>query len=373
MSELYIGLMSGTSMDAIDAVLAEFGDRSVRLVHALKHDYPEPLRKRLAAAIVQPVRCGVDELGELDAWVGQCFRDAALGVMAATGIGAPDVRAIGSHGQTLRHRPDAEHRFTMQIGDPSLIASGAGVATIADFRRADVALGGEGAPLVPPFHAWLFADDRESRAVVNIGGIANVTVLPKGSGAVTGFDTGPGNALLDGWIRAKQDVAFDEDGRWSAGGRVDRALLTRLANDPWFRRAPPKSTGVEYFNLDWLQTRLDDDADARDVQATLAELSASTIADAIRRFAADTARVLVCGGGAHNVDLQRRLAAALGGIAMAPTSSFGLDPDWVEAAAFAWLAKRHVEGLPGNLPTVTGASRAAILGACYPAPPTAQS
>lgn len=370
MAELFIGLMSGTSMDAIDAVLAEFGDRSVRLVRTRKHDYPDALRQRLLATIAKPDRCGVDELGELDTWVGETFRDAALGLLADAGVGSAEVRAIGSHGQTIRHRPDAVHRFTMQIGNPALIASGVGIATIADFRRADVALGGEGAPLVPPFHAWLFADAREHRAVVNIGGIANITVLPRGDGDVTGFDTGPGNALLDAWVRVQRNEAFDEDGRWSAGGRVDRSLLKQLASDPWFRRAPPKSTGIEHFNLDWLEQQIAEDADARDVQATLAELSAKTIADAIRRWAPDTTRVLVCGGGAHNADLQRRLAAALGNVAVAPTSTLGLEPDWVEAAAFAWLAMRHVDGLAGNLPAVTGAERAAILGACYPAPPT---
>ena len=367
---MFIGLMSGTSMDGIDAVLASFDDAAV-LHQSLSFDYPAELRGRLFDARSRPASCGLDELGHLDVAVGECFRDAALALLQRAGRKAAEITAIGSHGQTLRHRPDAGKPFTLQIGDPTIIAAGTGIDTVADFRRMDIALGGQAAPLLPPFHDWLFRDQSTHRVVVNIGGIANVTVLPAGDGAVTGFDTGPGNTLLDAWVRWHNDSAYDTDGEWAASGKVDAALLEAMSRDPYFAAAPPKSTGFERFNLDWLSAFEPGDAAPADVQATLAELTAKTIADAIVTYAPATAEVFVCGGGASNADLLRRLSARLPDAQVAPTSAAGVDPEWIEATAFAWLAMRRLEGLPGNLPAVTGARSEAVLGAVYHAPKNA--
>ena len=366
MGELFIGLMSGTSIDGIDAVLVDLGKRSLTLKESLRVDYPPELQTRLRAAIRGPAQCGIDEVGDLDIWVGECFRDAVMQLLAGADVSASDVRAIGSHGQTLRHRPDAHRRFTMQIGNPALIAAGTGIDTVADFRRADLAVGGEGAPLVPPFHAWMFHSTDENRAVVNIGGIANVSVLPKAIAEVSGFDTGPGNVLLDQWIRQQRSQPYDFGGEWAASGDVDAGLLARLLADRWFELPPPKSTGTEYFNLGWLEQRGVDAIPAKDVQATLAEFTATSIAGALGRWAAATSRLLVCGGGAQNDDLLVRLRRHLGEVVVESTSAAGLDPDWVEAAAFAWLARRHIERRSGNLTAVTGASRETVLGALYP-------
>lgn len=363
MPERFIGLISGTSVDGIDAVLAEFDDARLSLVASRSHPYPPPLQDRLRQAMLQPQDAGLDELGDLHVRVGAAFRDAALALLEDAGLEPAAVRAIGSHGQTLRHRPDRKPPFTLQIGDAATIATGTGIDTVADFRSHDVALGGEGAPLVPPFHAWLMRDATEPRVVLNIGGIANVTVLPA-DGEVSGFDTGPGNTLLDAWSRRHRNLPYDDGGAWAAGGRVDTTLVEGALADPWFSRPPPKSTGFEYFNLDWLEL-LQPAMPAVDVQASLAELSARSIAEAIDRWAPGTRRVFACGGGTRNDDLMRRLAARLPGATLRTTADAGLPPEWVEAAAFAWLAMRHVNGLSGNLPSVTGARRAAILGALY--------
>jgi len=367
MPDYYIGLISGTSMDGIDAVLVEFGDRSLRTAAATSLPYPPELRSELLAATRNPQSCTVDVLANLDHWTGECFRDAALGLLSESGVDANQVRAIGSHGQTIRHRPDEDRPFTMQIGNPNIVAKGTGICCVADFRSADIALGGQGAPLVPPFHEWLFRSEAVERCVVNIGGIANVTLLPQGDGDTRGFDTGPGNTLLDAWARRHLELAYDESGQWAASGRCDDALLGRMLADPYFGKAPPKSTGFEYFNEDWLSSHDRGDREPADVQATLCELSAKTIAAAIDTFAAETREVLVCGGGVHNTELMRRLSAHLAATLLGSTSEHGLDPDWVEASAFAWLAMRTLENLPGNAPGVTGASRPAILGAIHPA------
>ena len=316
-----------------------------------------------------PAECTVDVIGKLDQWIGECFRDAALELLKQSKTNAKDVVAIGSHGQTLRHQPHAERPFTLQIGDPNIIATGTGITTVADFRRADVALGGEGAPLTPAFHQWLFADPKASRVVLNIGGIANVTLLLAGSKTVTGFDTGPGNTLLDGNARKALKKPFDKDGAWAAEGNVAEELLQVLLSDEYFAAPPPKSTGFEYFNDTWLSAKMSSLGKtapaAADLQATLAELTARTIANAIIEIAPDANEVLVCGGGVHNKDLVRRLETCLAGKTVESTANYGLHPDWVEAAAFAWLARRHLEGKPGNLPEVTGASRPAVLGTTY--------
>jgi anhydro-N-acetylmuramic acid kinase len=365
MNERYIGLNSGTSMDGIDAALVEFGDRSLTVIRTRRQAYPDDVREALRAAIASPHDCDVDCLGALHRRIGEAFRDAALALIAETGAEPGTVAAIGSHGQTLRHQPDAEQPFTLQIGDAAIIAVGTGIPTVGDFRSADLALGGQGAPLVPAFHEWLFRAPGISRVVVNIGGIANLTVLPAGEEPVTGYDTGPGNALLDAWIREQRDEPYDSDGAWSASGTADTGLLEHMLADPFFHKAPPKSTGLEYFNLPWLRRLGIDGLAPADVQATLCALTAASIAAGIRASPFADGELLVCGGGARNGDLLRRLAANLPGWRVTSTAAAGLDPDWVEAAAFAWLAMRRLQGLPGNLPQVTGASRPAVLGAVH--------
>jgi len=367
MPDYYIGLISGTSMDGIDAALVEFGDRSVDIVSGRTTPYPEALRNKLMDATRAPETCTADLIGALDHWVGECFRDTALELTEAAGVDPEQVRAIGSHGQTIRHRPDDERPFTLQIGNAAIIAKGTGIDCVADFRSADMALGGQGAPLVPPFHDWLFRSPDIDRCVLNIGGMANITVLPAAPGSISGFDTGPGNTLMDAWVRRHYNVAYDDEGRWASLGTVVPPLLEAMLADPYFAKLPPKSTGFEYFNDDWLSEMIEDDAEFADVQATLAELTAATIADAIARHAADTSEVLICGGGVHNRDLVRRLGDRLPGTTLLSTADSGLDPDRVEACAFAWLAMRTVNGEPGNAPGVTGASRAATLGAIHDA------
>jgi anhydro-N-acetylmuramic acid kinase len=254
----------------------------------------------------------------------------------------------------------------LQIGNPKVIATHTGIDVVADFRRADIAAGGQGAPLVPAFHQAVFARAGEDRVVLNIGGIANITVLPgTASLPVTGFDTGPGNTLLDAWARSHLNTAMDAGGRWAAQGNVNTALLAHLLKDPYFHTPPPKSTGREYFNADWLARHLPDTGiAAQDIQATLCALTAQSILDAIQQFAPRTQRILVCGGGIHNRELLRRLGDNQGGMMVESTQQHGIDPDWVEAIAFAWLAKQRLDGKPGNIPAVTGARQAVILGSC---------
>ena len=366
---LYVGLISGTSMDGIDAALVAFGDHQCNVLAILAAPYPDELRKELITAAQSPGECTVDMIGHLDQWVGECFRDATIELLEKQGIAADSVDAIGSHGQTLRHQPRAARPFTLQIGDANIIAAGTGITTVADFRRRDVALGGEGAPLTPAFHQWLFADREKNRAVLNIGGIANVTLLLPESTSVLGFDTGPGNTLLDAWCRQSRNQPYDEGGAWAGSGSVLQPLLDEMLADPYFKLPPPKSTGFEYFNSAWIKSRLaayrEDGVAAEDLQATLAELSARTIATSVLEHAPAIEQLLVCGGGVHNTNLMQRLQSSLPGTLVQSTEEFGLHPDWVEAAAFAWLAKRRIEGNPGNLPEVTGATQAAVLGAIF--------
>jgi anhydro-N-acetylmuramic acid kinase len=370
MKNLYVGLLSGTSMDGIDAGLFEIDDGTCTTRETLTTEYPGPLRSELLHASRNPGHCDVDTIGRLDNWVGECFMRAAEALLSQSGVDKSLVRAIGSHGQTIRHQPRSERPFTLQIGDPNIIAAGTGVTTVADFRRRDIALGGEGAPLATAFHKWFLADPKENRVALNMGGIANITVLPAGEGTVFGFDTGPGNTLLDAWIQSRKDSSYDRNGVWGDSGRVSVELLEALIDDPYFRSPPPKSTGFEYFNLAWLQKAIADVSKLEsiwdeDVQATLTALTATTIADAIRKYAPATRRVLACGGGVHNAGLMRRLKEHLPETVVESTAAYGLAPDWVEAATFAWLAKRCLDREPGNLPAVTGASRETVLGGVY--------
>ncbi len=368
MSNLYIGLMSGTSMDGIDAALVRFGESGVDILQTLQQDYPDELRQRLIVSRSNTRLRSCDDVPDLHHDVGTCFRDAARALLALAEIDPAEIVAIGSHGQTLRHEPESARPFSLQIGDANLIAEGTGITTIADFRRADIELGGQGAPLAPAFHEWLFRSKDRTRVVLNIGGIANITVLHSDNHETTGFDTGPGNTLLDAWASRHLRTPYDENGAWSASGTVVGELLSRLSNDAYFAAAAPKSTGFEYFNLDWLDDANVSQYGPADVQATLCQLTADSIEEAIGHAAPDAEEVLVCGGGVHNRDLMRRLQITLPGARVESTAIAGLDPDWVEAAAFAWLAMRTTHGQPGNLPSVTGASRVTVLGVVHSAP-----
>ncbi|WP_114240892.1 anhydro-N-acetylmuramic acid kinase [Dyella sp. C9] len=367
-SALYLGLISGTSADGIDAALVRFEHDRPQLVDALTHPWPDALRARILAVAQDEERLDLDAYGRLDVAIGQCFADAAQALLTRNEGRRASVRAIGSHGQTLRHRPTGEQPFTLQVGDPSVIAERCGIDVVADFRRADVAAGGQGAPLLPAVHAMLLGRPGHTRVVLNLGGIANITVLGA-DGRVFGFDTGPANGLMDAWHLRHRGSAFDADGAFAASGQVDPALLEAMLADPYFALPPPKSTGREHFHLAWLESHLRIASLApSDVQATLLELSARSVAEAIVRHAADTVDVLACGGGVHNGLLMRRLGELLAPRAVISTASQGVDPDYLEASAFAWLARQRLLGLPGNLPAVTGARGPRVLGAVYPAP-----
>lgn len=367
-SQYYVGLMSGTSMDGIDAALTTITtDRQIQITHSLTYPWPP----ELALALKQLSRPGeneIERMGNADAWAGEVFAEAVRALLAESGVSADDVVAIGSHGQTIRHHPESDRPFTLQIGDPHRLAQRTGIATVADFRRRDIAAGGEGAPLVPAFHRAVFSSDDESRVILNIGGIANITLLPADKNIpTTGFDTGPGNRLLDDWIALHRSATYDNNGAWAASGTINQTQLETLLCDEYFDRLPPKSTGSEHFNLEWLQSRLNPGIAAEDVQATLLQLTVESIARTVEAHAIDTGRILVCGGGVHNGVMIATLQQRLASIPVQTTESHGIDPDFVEAAAFAWLAYRHMNGLPGNLPAVTGASQEVILGSLCPA------
>jgi len=364
---LYLGLISGTSADGIDAALVRFGERVAKLALARTYAYPDALRARVLTLAKSRASIALDDYGHLDVEIGECFANAAIALLHEAGIDRTAVAAIGSHGQTVCHRPTGAFPFTLQIGDPSVIAERTGIITVADFRRADVAAGGQGAPLLPGLHAAAFADPEIPRAILNLGGIANLTMLTPGRD-VLGFDTGPANCLLDAWGARHLGVARDEGGAWARSGRMDKDLLARWLADPYFAAVPPKSTGREVFNLDWLDAHLPSDIAPVDVQATLLALSARSIADAVRKHGIGTREVFACGGGVHNPALMDALRAELVDMRVDTTAALGLDPDFVEAAGFAWLARARLSGEPGNLPSVTGARGPRILGAVYTGP-----
>ena len=367
---LYLGLISGTSADGIDAALVRLTDDGAHatpcLVFGQTYPWEPTLRARLVELGQQAATLTLDEVGELDVRVGRAFAQAARETMDAAGVNADDVTAIGSHGQTLRHRPHGEIPFTLQLGDPATIVERCGVRVVAEFRRRDVAAGGHGAPLVPAFHAATLRSAAEDRAALNLGGIANFTILPM-HGDVRGFDTGPANGLMDAWCLRHTGREFDAGGAFADQGRIDHELLSRLLEEPWFTKAPPKSTGRVQFHLRWVESKLRGDETPADVQATLLALSVRTIADALRAAQPRTQRVIACGGGVHNPGLMAALAAELPGIVVESSAAHGLDPDFVEAMAFAWLARETLAGRPGNLPAVTGAAGPRVLGAIYPA------
>jgi anhydro-N-acetylmuramic acid kinase len=363
---LFLGLISGTSADGIDAALVDFSEAAPRLLRARTYPLPGSLRELVLRVSQADARVDLDELGELDTRLGHAFAEATNALLAEARVDAAQVRAIGSHGQTLRHRPQGAAPFTLQLGDANIIAEVTGIDTVADFRRRDVAAGGQGAPLVPAFHAATLANALEHRAVLNIGGIANLTLLPV-NGAVRGFDTGPGNGLMDAWCLRHREQPFDRAGAFASSGRPDEFLLARLLAEPWLSLPPPKSTGRDQFHLDWLQARIDAAViTPADVQATLARFTARTVADALRAQLPSCARLLVCGGGVHNPVLLRELSSFLPGVVVESTAEQGLDPDFVEAMAFAWLAREFLARRPGNLAAVTGARGPRVLGALFP-------
>jgi len=361
---LYLGVMSGTSLDGLDIALIE-QEHETRLIGTLYLPMPDELR----GALLSLCASGHDELARAAIAEQQWVQLAAQGINALLkqhGIAADEVRAIGSHGQTVRHEPT--RGFSIQIGNPALLVELTGISVVSDFRRRDVAAGGQGAPLVPAFHDALFAHANSTRAILNIGGFSNLSLLEQ-ERPVHGFDCGPGNVLLDAWIKRHQGLTYDQDGQWAASGSVQMPLLQVLLSDAYFQTQGPKSTGRELFNLAWLDQHLQKQPAlaAADVQATLLELTAISITDALKGAQQNTEMLLVCGGGAHNSTLMRRLAQLLPDSQVSSTDEHGVPADWVEAMAFAWLAHCCLEGIPANRPSVTGAQGLRVLGAIYPA------
>ncbi|MBK1736025.1 anhydro-N-acetylmuramic acid kinase [Halorhodospira abdelmalekii] len=363
---LYIGLMSGTSVDGVDVALARFSEHGelTEVLHTATHAIAPSLQ---AAILASGPHTPLGEICRLDQRLTEAFVDAITAIPPSH-FDSAAVAAIGCHGQTVWHAstPGEQAQESVQLGNGNQIAAATGSAVVADFRRRDIAEGGQGAPLTPAFHAHCLADSQQPRVILNLGGIANLTLLAM-DGTVTGFDTGPANGLLDRWIERHCDRRYDADGAWATTGTVDRPLLERLLGEPYFAHPPPKSTGPELFSLAWLERHLHGDEHPADVQATLSELTAVSVADALHRWAAPLAngQLFACGGGCHNSDLMARLSTHCAPLPVSTTAALGVDPDYVEALAFAWLAWARLHHRPGNLPSVTGADRSAVLGALY--------
>lgn len=362
----YIGLMSGTSADGIDAALVEFKNDKIQLIGQVNLGFSPILQKQIIA-LYTPGKNEIDRLGEVTHIISGQYTQAVEQLLKTYGLSPEEITALGCHGQTVRHRPNTDicaHPFTLQLLDPSLIASKTSITTVCDFRRKDMALGGEGAPLVPAFHRAIFSRKDTPRCIVNIGGIANVTFLD--NEIVTGCDIGPGNALIDAWMQQAFKCAFDNQGLHAQQGQLNKPLLDSLLQHPFFRQTPPKSTGREEFTLAWLDAHIKNEhITDLDIIRTLTELTACTITQAIKAHN-HQCEVFICGGGAHNTFLCTRIARLLGdNFKVASTKQLGVDPQHVEAMAFAWLAKQTIDKLPGNVPSVTGASNAAILGGIY--------
>ncbi|MDO6708688.1 anhydro-N-acetylmuramic acid kinase [Photobacterium sp. 1_MG-2023] len=365
--ELYIGVMSGTSMDGVDTALVAIEDSRIELLAHDDFPMPPELKQRLLAVCTgQPTN--LIEIGTLDHQLGLLFADAVDALLEKSGYTADQIRAIGNHGQTVFHQPTGTTPFTMQLGNAHLIATRTGIDTVADFRRKDMALGGQGAPLVPAFHKTLFQSSDSSVVILNIGGIANLSVI-RPDEPVFGYDTGPGNMLMDFWCQQHTGKPFDLDGQFARQGKVDDILLEAMLTEPYFSLSAPKSTGRELFNDAWLGQQLTNHtASAKDVQRTLCELTAVSIAWEVLKFqSGPNPTLLVCGGGARNPLLMDRISALLPDWYVSTTREQGVDSDYMEAMAFAWLAQRRIHDLPSNLPEVTGASRLASLGVVYPA------
>lgn len=361
MSELYIGLMSGTSVDGIDAGLVDFGGKKPELVAFEYHPFPRELKDRI-------VRLSSDsplllkECGALDSELGHLFAEAVNSLLISAALSPSVICAVGSHGQTLFHAPDGPYPFSLQIGDPNIIAEKTGITTVADFRRRDIAAGGQGAPLAPAFHQAIFSQTGKNICVVNIGGIANISCLS--AETILAFDTGTGNTLMDYWCQKHLDRPYDRNGEWARSGAVIPELLLAFKQDDYFRLDPPKSTGKEHFSTDWLNRHLEPYSGhkAENIQATLCQFTADSIGEAVRQYAPDTDELIVCGGGAHNGHLLSLLAE---NHCVNSSEVYGIHPDHMEAIAFAWLARQTMNEQCGNLVEVTGAAAPAILGGIY--------
>ena len=363
-SGYFIGLMSGTSADGIDAVLVNIGNDTLTVVSSSSAPFTSSTREAvLEACSLKPNKA--EQVSELDSKLAQHYAESVTQLLDQTKLNAADIVAIGNHGQTVNHAPDAIPPFSLQIGNARLLADLTGIPVVSDFRSADIAAGGQGAPLAPIIHKHLLRSSIENRVVVNLGGIANITILPIDlNEAVTGFDTGPANGLMDYWSHKHLNKNYDQDGAWAASGIVQEKLLQQLLEDDYFKLPPPKSTGREHFNASWLERKLAQHGqiNPQDVQATLCQLTAISVANDIKHHAANTSTLIVCGGGSHNQELLSRLQQQLPETTVDSSAEHGIDPDFVEAIAFAWLAYRHMNNLSGNLPSVTGASKEVILG-----------
>ncbi len=364
---LFIGIMSGTSLDGVDVSLLSIEKQEMRIIASLGLPMPNPLRQRLSA--LHQGHTSLLELGQLNEELAFLYADAVKKFLEKQNLKSKDISAIGCHGQTVWHAPQGDFPFTMQLGNHQLLARLCQIPCIGDFRQKDMAYGGQGAPLVPAFHQDVFFSPQWQTAVLNIGGISNVSLLATNC-PVLGFDTGPGNALMDLWIEKQQGKSYDKNGEWAEKGQILPELLAHFLQDPYFQLTPPKSTGREYFNLSWLNKKLQNfgaSVKACDVQATLTALTAECSVQALKSWATEDkpCRLLLCGGGAKNQFLRKLFQKALPHWLIADTSLCHIDPDYVEAAAFAWLAYRRWHQLPSNLPSVTGASQAVSLGVIY--------
>lgn len=366
----YLGLMSGTSADGIDAALLRIDPAAMILEATLSHPLPGRLARQIRAISRHQAGGTLDAALTLDLQLGHCFARAALTLIRRAGHPPQHIRAIGLHGQTLRHRPTHRHPYSLQMGNAQCVALATGITTLADWRMRDILLGGQGAPLVPLFHAELLGSPDEPRAILNLGGIANLTLVDRAATVVGGFDCGPANCLMDAWSHIHLGTPYDADGQWARGGQVIPHLLAQLLDDPFFLNPPPKSTGLDHFHPQWLRERLariSPQPAPQDVQRTLCELTVETIAQALAQNPFKVQRLLVCGGGTRNGFLLQRLTERMEPMPVESTADHGMDPQWVEAAAFAWLAHRSLEGKAGNVPTATGARRATLLGGVFPA------
>jgi len=356
-------------MDGIDAALVEFNGDKIKLLASHSHEISVELKNKLKQLCQDDKNASIDMLGETDTELGMIFADAVNTLLKQSNTKANQICAIGSHGQTIRHQPALKNSFSLQIGDANRISFNTGITTVADFRRKDMAAGGEGAPLAPAFHQQVFHSATENRGVLNIGGIANITYLPADKSQLcAGFDTGPGNTLMDAWIQKHKGRAYDKNGDWAASAEPDKDLLAQLMQDTFISMPPPKSTGREHYNLSWLQTQLLDykHLSAEQVQASLCHFTCDSIAQAIESSSTDFSTLILCGGGTHNRHLVKLLTNKLNHINVESSEAHGISPDWVEAVAFAWLARQTLKNLPGNIPSVTGAQKPVILGAIYP-------
>ena len=358
---MFIGLMSGTSADGIDAVLVSTNAGQSTLIHS----HHQPMPGELRNAILAFRESGPNELHRLailDRRLADEYTQAVQTLLRSADVDAAAVTAIGCHGQTLRHRPQGDAPYTLQIGDPNRLAERTGITVVADFRRRDMAAGGQGAPLVPAFHQARLVTPGVPSGIANIGGIANITLI-SAEGGIGGWDTGPGNTLMDSWVAHHRNIPFDQDGAWAASGTVIASLLQTFLEDPYFMQSPPKSTGPEYFHLDWVAQHLTGAEAPEDVQRTLMELTVESLARGLEQAPLDIVRL--CGGGARNGLLLERLGHRLGPTQVTTTEAIGVDPQWVEAWAFAWLAEQTLAGLPGNIPSVTGATGTRVLGGIF--------